>query len=79
MLALTYILHSCVIMTETLPVIVVHVLAYECVRLHSAICIHLRHIHVVYEVDQSSATRRSIVTSCFLLKRLFQHRYVGEE
>ena len=62
-----------------LPVVVVHVLAYECVRLHSAICIHLRHIHVVYEVDQSSAAWRSIVAPCFLLKGLFQHRCGRDE
>lgn len=62
-----------------LPVVVVHVLAYECVRLHRAICIHLRHIHVVYEVDQSSAAWRSVVAPCFLLKGLFQHGCVGDE
>lgn len=65
-------------MMKPLPVIVVHVLAYECVRLHCAIRIHLRHIHVVYEVDQCSAARRSVVTPRFLLKGLFQHRCAGE-
>ena len=61
-----------------LPVVVVHVLAYECVRLHCAICIHLGHIHVVYEVDQSSAAWRAVVAPGFLLKGLFQHGYVGD-
>jgi len=58
--------------------VIVHMLAYECVRLDRAICIHLRHIHVVYEVDQSSAAWRSIVAARFLLKGLFQHSCVGE-
>lgn len=62
-----------------LPVVVVHVLTYECVRLHRAVRIHLRHIHVVYEVDQPPAAWRSIVAPCFLLKGLFQNGYVGEE
>lgn len=61
------------------PVVVVHVLAYECVRLHRAVRIHLGHIHVVYKVDESSAAWRSIVAACFLLKGLFQHRCAGEE
>lgn len=61
------------------PVIVVHVLAYECVRLHRAICIHLGHVHVVYEVDQSPAARRSVVASRFLLEGFFQHSCVGDE
>lgn len=62
-----------------LPVVVVHVLAYECVRLHRAVRIHLGHIHVVYEVDQPSAAWRPIVAPCFLLKGLFQHRCIGDE
>lgn len=59
--------------------VIVHVLAYECMRLDGAIRIHLRHIHIVYEVDQSSAAWRSIVAPGLLLKGLFQHRCVGEE
>lgn len=59
--------------------VVVHMLAYECVRLHRAVLIHLRHVHVIYEVDQPPAAWRSIVAPCFLLKGLFQHGYVGEE
>lgn len=61
-----------------LPVVVVHVLAYECMRLHRAVRIHLGHIHVIDEVDQSSASWRSIVTPGFLLQGLFQHRCVEE-
>lgn len=61
-----------------LPVVVVHVLAYECMRLHCAVRIHLGHIHVIDEVDQSSASWRSIVTPGFLLQGLFQHRCVEE-
>lgn len=61
------------------PVVVVHVLPYECVRLYCAIRVHLRHIHVIYEVDQLSAAWRSVVAPCFLLKRLFQHRCITEE
>ncbi len=69
----------CTAACETaLPVVVVHVLAYEGVRLHRAICIYFRHVHVVYEVDQSSAARWSIVAPCFLLKGLFQHSYEGD-
>lgn len=60
------------------PVVVVHVLPYERVRLYCAIRIHLRHIHVIYEVDQPSAAWRSVVAPRFLLKRLFQHRCVGD-
>lgn len=59
--------------------VVVHVLAYECVRLDCAVCIHFRHIHVVYEVDQSSAAWGAVVAPSFLLEGLFQYRYVREE
>ena len=33
--------------------LVVHVLSDEGVRLHGAIGIHLRHVHVIYEIDES--------------------------
>lgn len=49
-------------------------LPYERVRLHCAVRVHFRHIQVIYEVDQSSATRGSVVTPCFLLQGFFQHR-----
>lgn len=62
-----------------IPMNVVHMLSYERVRLHRAICIHLRHIHVIYEVDQLFTAWGSIVTAHFLLQGLFHHGCMGRE
>lgn len=59
--------------------VVVHVLAYERVRLHRAVRVHLRHVHVVDEVDQPSAAGGPVVAPRFLLQGLFQYGCVGEE
>lgn len=59
--------------------VVVHVLAYECVRLHRAVRVHLGHVHVVDEVDQPSAAGGPVVAPRFLLQGLFQYGCVGEE
>lgn len=61
------------------PVLVVHVLAYERVGLHRAVGVHLRHVHVVYEVDEPPAARGAVVAAGFLLQGFFQHRCVGGE
>lgn len=60
-----------------IPMTIVHMLSYERVRLHCAICIHLRHIHVIYAVDQPFTAWGSIVTACFLLQGLFHHSCMG--
>lgn len=62
-----------------IPMTVVHMLPYERVGLHCAICIHLRHIHVIYEVDQPFTAWGSIVTARFLLQGLFHHSCTGRE
>lgn len=64
-----YTLHA----NDSIPMTVVHMLSYERVWLHCAIFIHLRHIHVIYEVDQSFTAWGSIVTARFLLQGLFHH------
>ena len=46
-----------------IPVLVVQVLADECVGLHGAIGVHLRHVHVVNEVNQLFGARRTIVAA----------------
>lgn len=60
------------------PVLVVHVLAYERVGLHRAVRVHLRHVHVVYEVDEPPAARGAVVAAGFLLQGFFQHGCVGD-
>ena len=45
------------------PVLVVQVLPDECVRLDCPIGIHLRHIHVVNEVDKLLGAGRSEITT----------------
>lgn len=55
-----------------LPVVVVEVLAYECVRLDSPVNIHLWHVEVVYEVDESLSVGRSKFTTSFLLQGFLQ-------
>lgn len=54
------------------PVFVVKVLAYERVRLDSPINVHLGHVEVVYEVDESFSGRRSKFTASFLLQGFLQ-------
>ena len=46
-----------------IPVLVVQVLADERVGLHGAIGVHLRHVHVVNEVDQLLGARRTVVAA----------------
>ena len=48
-------------------------LSYEGVRLHGAIGIHLRHVHVVNEVDHLLGARRTKILPCFLLKGLLHY------
>lgn len=55
-----------------LPVVVVKVLAYECVRLDGPVNIHLWHVEVVYEVDESLCGGRSKLTTSFLLQGFLQ-------
>lgn len=55
---------------SVLPVVVVKVLAYECVRLDGPINVHLRHVEVIYEVDEPLSGRRSKFTASFLLQGL---------
>lgn len=55
-----------------LPVVVVKVLAYKCVRLDSSINVHLWHVEVVYEVDESLSSGRSKFTTSFLLQGFLQ-------
>lgn len=62
-----------------IPMTVVQMLSYERVRLHRAICIHLRHIHVIYAVDQPFTASGSIVTACFLLQGLLHQSCIGRE
>lgn len=57
---------------ELLPVAVVQVLSDEGVGLHRPIGIHLRHVHVVNEVDQLLAPWGAIVSPCLLLQGLLQ-------
>lgn len=55
-----------------LPVAVVQVLPDEGVGLHRPVGIHLRHVHVVDEVDQLLLPRGPIVSPCLLFQRLLQ-------
>lgn len=47
----------------SVPVLIVQMLPDQSVRLYGTIGIHLRHIHVVNEVDQFLGTRRAIVAT----------------
>ena len=38
-------------------------LPYECVWLHRAIGVHLRHVHIINEVDKLLCSRWTIVTT----------------
>lgn len=62
----------CVYCVSVLPVVVVKVLAYECVWLDGPINVHLRHVEVVYEVDESLSGRWSKFTTSFLLQGFLQ-------
>ena len=55
---------------------VVHVLPDEGVGLHGSVGVHLRHVDVVYEVDQPFRARRAVVPARLLLERLLQHRCI---
>lgn len=59
-------------MNYTPPVVVVQVLAYECVRLHRPVHVHLGHVEVVYEVDELFSRWRSKLTAGFLLQGFLQ-------
>lgn len=56
-------------------------LTYECVRLYSAISVHLRHVHVVNEVDQLLGSWWTVCLAGFLLQwflhDLLQHHGGG--
>lgn len=54
------------------PVVVVQVLAYECVWLHRAVHVHLRHVEVVDEVDEPFSRWGSKFTTGFLLQGFLQ-------
>lgn len=49
------------------PVVIVQVLTYERVRLDGPINVHLGHVEVIYEVDESLCGRGSKFSTCFLL------------
>lgn len=51
---------------------IVEVLADERVWLHCPVTVHLGHVEVVYEIDESFANRRSERTTSFLLQRFLQ-------
>lgn len=51
---------------------VVKVLAYKCVWLDRPIDIHLRHVEVIYEVDESLGGRRSKITTRLLFQGLLK-------
>lgn len=52
-------------------------LTYECVRLYSAVSIHLGHVHVIDEIDQLFGSWWTVCLASFLLQRflhdLLQH------
>ena len=55
------------------PVGVVKMLPQQSVWLYSAIGVHLRHVHVIDEVDQLLSARRTILLSSLLFQRLLHH------
>lgn len=55
------------------PVLVVEMLSQECVRLHSSVGVHLGHVHVVDEVDETFGAWRAVVAAGFLFERLLEH------
>lgn len=50
------------------PVIVVKVLTYECVWLDGPVNVHLRHVEVIYKVDEPLSSRRGEFSTSFLLQ-----------
>ena len=48
-------------------------LPYECVWLHRAIGVHLRHVHIVNEVDEFLCSRWTIVTTYMRLRKVNLH------
>ena len=58
---------------SVIPVGVVKMLSQQSVWLYSAIGIHLRHVHVINEVDQLFSARRTILLPSLLFQRLFHH------
>lgn len=59
-------------MCAPLPVVVVKMLADERVRLNRPVNIHLRHVEVIYEVDEPLRCGRSKFATSFLLQRFLQ-------
>ena len=55
--------------------VVVEVLAYECVRLAGPVDVHLGHVEVVDEVDESLGGRGGVVAAGLLLQGLLQHSW----
>lgn len=55
-----------------LPMAVVHELSDECVRLHGAIAVHLRHVHIVHKVHHGLVPGRAKVAAGLFLQRLLQ-------
>lgn len=42
-------------------------LAYERVRLHRAINVNSRHVHIIYKVDHSPVAYRGVAPACSFL------------
>ena len=59
-------------LVSIVPMVVVQMLSNESVRLHRSVGVHLRHVHVVQEIDHLLATGWTIVLSSLLLQRLLQ-------
>lgn len=52
--------------------VIIKVLAYERVRLDGPVDVHLGHVEVVYEIDESLSGRGSKFTASFLLQGFLQ-------
>ena len=52
-------------------------LAYQCVRLAGPVDVHLGHVEVVDEVDESLGGRGGVVAAGLLLQGLLQHSCRG--
>ena len=57
---------------SVVPMLIVHVLSEERVRLHGTVRVHFGHVHIVDEVDEALGARRTVVAARFLLQRLLQ-------